>query len=106
MGKSDLTTPVLSAKINTLYNAKEQLQARGVACRHTSPRRSAGILRVAPARAEEARRILAEWLGSADDIISAAEAHRFFCPACNGVLSLGSPYCPQCRTFLGDRHSH
>lgn len=101
MAKQELTEPVFSAKIEQLHRAAALLEAHGIACRHSHPKRESGILRVSPGDAPQARSLLGELEG---DVISAAEAALFFCPACQATLSLGAKHCPQCGALVGDPH--
>ncbi len=101
--KSELIEPVYMGKVHLLHRAAELLAEHGIACRHTSPRRARGILRVSRADAETARSLLP--LLGPDGIITADEAVHFFCPKCEAPLPLGAIHCPECDEFVGDAHA-
>jgi hypothetical protein len=95
--------PVFIARIGRLRRAAAYLREHGIGSRHSSPRRSEGILRVASTAAARARSLLeAEF---AEGVVSATQAAWFSCPDCNTPLALGQTRCHDCGAFVGDPHA-
>jgi hypothetical protein len=98
------TEPVLSAPTKRLRDARALLATHGISSRHSSPKRADGLLRVAPAEAERARELIAQWQGSDEGIMPHWEALYFVCFDCGAALQPGVFYCPRCHAVVGDPH--
>ena len=102
MKKEKLKVPVFVGKVNTFRKAAKLLQEHGIKSRHSSPKQSDGVLRVAAKDAETARSILPQ-LG--EGTLSAQDALYFNCYKCGADLAVGANHCPQCGEFVGDPHA-
>lgn len=95
---------VLIARRGKLEKACALLARHGIGSRHSRPRRSDGILRVADADAAKAREVLHEAGFDHDAVVLASEAAWFRCHSCRTPLSLGTKLCPTCNAIVGDFH--